>query len=120
MKNKAAIFYSMTSFALVSVAGCASVAVTEDAIKANTARAVGADPSTLVISERSDSGIQTNFKATTSDGRAYNCYVTGMVSVVGRTVSDAICSPAVSNIGAAKPAQAGVQCNALLKAAGKC
>ncbi|CBL43789.1 Hypothetical protein HDN1F_02060 [gamma proteobacterium HdN1] len=120
MKNKAAICYFMASFALISVAGCASVAVTEDAIKSNTARAISADPSTLVISERSDSGIQTNFKATTSDGRAYNCYVTGMVSVVGRTVSDAICSPVASNTGAGKPAQAGIQCNALLKAAGKC
>jgi uncharacterized protein YceK len=118
MKNKV-LGLSFFACAVTVLSGCASVAVTDDAIKTNTARAVSADPSTLVISERSDSGIQTNYKAITADGRAFNCYVTGMVSVVGRTVSDAICSPAAP-ITAVKPVPTTGQCNALLKAAGKC
>lgn len=120
MKNMTRILYPLLSLLIVSVAGCASMAVTDDAIRINTARALSADPATLAISERSDRGIQTNFKARTADGRAYDCYVTDMVSIVGRTVSDAICSPVASTSSMVKPSQAAVQCNALLKAAGKC
>lgn len=118
MKNKV-LASSVCACAVSVLSGCASVAVTDDAIKTNTARAISADPSTLVISERSDSGIQTSYKAITADGRSFNCYVTGMVSVVGRTVSDAICSPAAP-ISTTNLAPATSQCNALLKAAGKC
>lgn len=124
-------------------AGCASQAVTDDAIVTNTSRALGLPPSAFTISNRADSGVQTTFLAKTDGGRTYNCYVEGSVSVIGRVVSDAICQemrqtdvPAAArrgNAGAspsasARPAGAASApspapasaCNALLRAAGRC
>ncbi|MDQ0014220.1 hypothetical protein J2W23_002611 [Variovorax boronicumulans] len=110
--------------------GCASTAVTDDAIVTNTSRALGLPPSAFTISNRADSGVQTTFIARTDGGRTYNCYVEGSVSVVGRVVSDAICqemrqsdAPASARRSNAKPAPVPAPapaCNALLRAAGRC
>ncbi|MET3497329.1 hypothetical protein [Variovorax boronicumulans] len=115
--------------------GCASTAVTDDAIVTNTSRALGLPPSAFTISNRADSGVQTTFIAKTDGGRTYNCYVEGAVSMVGRVVSDAVCQemrqtdapasarrggnarPAAGTAPAPAPTQA---CNALLRAAGRC
>lgn len=111
------------------VGGCASTAVTDDAIVTNTSRALGLPPSAFTISNRADSGVQTTFIAKTDGGRTYNCYVEGSVSVVGRVVSDAICqemrqsdAPASARRSNAKPSgpAPAPACNALLRAAGRC
>ncbi|MGF6349156.1 hypothetical protein [Variovorax sp. W2I14] len=121
---------SLTTAALVG--GCASTAVTDDAIVTNTSRALGLPPSAFTISNRADSGVQTTFIARTDGGRTYNCYVEGSVSVVGRVVSDAICqemrqsdTPASARRSSSRPATgtaptAAPACNALLRAAGRC
>jgi len=101
------------------VAGCASVAVTSDAIEKNTAFALGLEKGAFTISNREDDGVKTTYLVNTNAGKKYTCYVTGTVSVVGRVVSDAVCN----EVG--KPAKqvSGTttqSCNALLKAAGKC
>ena len=116
------------------VGGCASTAVTDDAIVTNTSRALGLPPSAFTISNRADSGVQTTFIARTDGGRTYNCYVEGSVSVMGRVVSDAICqemrqsdAPASARRANARPASGTAPapspapaCNALLRAAGRC
>lgn len=108
----------------ILLAGCASVAVTGDALEKNTAFAIGAEPGTFTISDRQDQGLKTTYRATTSSGKKYSCYVTGMVSVVGRTVSDAMCNEITSGSAAKAGAPASkapaAPCNALLKAAGRC
>lgn len=114
----------------VLAVGCASTAVSDDAIVTNTSRALGLPPSAFTISNRADSGVQTTFLAKTDGGRTYSCYVEGSVSVVGRVVSDAICqemrqsdAPASARRSNAKPsgpAPAAPACNALLRAAGRC
>ena len=102
---------------------CASMAVTDDVIVTHTSRALGLDKSQFTISDRADSGVQTTYTARTKTGKTFSCYVEGSVSVMGRVVSDALCSemnkggaPATPGAGAPiNPA-----CNALLRAAGRC
>jgi hypothetical protein len=99
--------------------GCASVAVSDDAIEKNTAFALGIEKGTFTISNREDEGLKSTYQVNTKSGKRYRCYVTGTVSVLGRVVSDAICNedvkPAKQATGTSKQS-----CNALLKAAGKC
>lgn len=60
--------------------------------------------------------------ATLGNSRHFNCYVTGSIGVIGRMVSDAICSPAAANTAAGGPSgspTATARCNAFLKAAGR-
>ena len=89
------MFASKTVLSLAVVAflaGCASAAVTGDALTQRTASAIGAAPGTFTIANRTDSGVRTDYTVTTNSGQHYNCYVTGGVSVLGRVVSDAICN----------------------------
>ena len=107
--------------ALVAAAGCASVAVTGDALQRNTATALNVPAGSFTIANRVDSGVKTTYDVTTAGGQTYSCYVTGALSVVGRSVSDAVCHPVGKTTAAAgAPAAAPATCNALLKAAGKC
>ncbi|MDR1890389.1 MAG: hypothetical protein LBQ81_13635 [Zoogloeaceae bacterium] len=104
----------------VLLSGCASVAVTEDAIKRNTAHTLGLEVNDFTISDRVDEGVKTSYRVKTKAGRRYSCYVTGTMSYMGRVVSDALCTELG---GSGKPASGGnkgQQCNDLLKAAGKC
>jgi hypothetical protein len=111
---------SLVVASLVSIfaVGCASVAVTDDAIVKNTSMAIGLEKNAFTITDRENDGLKTTYKVKTNAGKNYSCYVTGTVSVVGRVVSDAICTEMGA---AAKPsAESDKSCNALSKAAGKC
>ena len=104
---------------LAVLAGCASVAVSNDAIEQNTASTLGLAKGTFTISDRVNDGVKSSYGVKTNSGKQYSCYVTGTVSVMGRVVSDAVCN----EVG--KPAKqatgtGSAPCNALLKAAGKC
>ena len=101
------------------VSGCASVAVTNDAIERNTAFALGIEKGTFTISNREDDGVKSTYLVNTKSGRKYTCYVTGTVAVVGRVVSDAVCNEIGKQAKQTTKATA-QSCNALLKAAGKC
>ena len=113
--------------------GCASMAVTDDVLVTNTANALALPKEAFTISNRSDEGVKTSYQVKTKKGATYSCYVTGTVSVLGRTVSDALCAATGSQPSvAAKPSKAtptapvntatpsNPNCNALLKAAGRC
>ena len=109
------------AMAALLATGCASVAVSNDAIEQNTAQALGLAKGTFTISDRVDDGVKASYNVKTNTGKQYACYVTGGVSIVGRVVSDPMCTEVgkagkqatTSNTGSAS-------CNALLKAAGKC
>ncbi|MFN3468113.1 MAG: hypothetical protein ACK4Z7_00280 [Novosphingobium sp.] len=111
---------TVAAFAALA-SGCASVAVSNDAIEQNTAQALGLAKGSFTIADRVDDGVKASYTVKTNTGKQYACYVTGTVSVVGRVVSDPVCSE-VGKGGkpAAGAAAAGGSCNALLKAAGKC
>lgn len=108
----------LTSFAafIALTSGCASFAVSDDAIERNTAQALGLAKGSFTIADRVDDGVKASYTVKTNTGKQYSCYVTGSVSQLGRTVSDAICS----EVGKAGKTSAGAPCNALLKAAGRC
>ena len=103
-------------------AGCASVAVSNDAIEQNTAAALGLDKGSFTISNRVNEGVKSSYAVKTNTGKQYSCYVTGSVSVTGRVVSDAICNEAGKSVkqAASSNNSGSASCNALLKAAGKC
>lgn len=107
--------------AISLLAGCASVAVNEDALTQRTSLSLGLAPNQFTISNRIDSGVRTDYSVRTSAGRVYACYVAGTVSVMGRMVSDALCTEMQSGDARGKtPVAPQANCNALLKAAGKC
>lgn len=112
------------AFAITAtLAGCSSMTVNSDSLTQRTTQALGLTPDRFTISNRTDSGIRTDYLVATRTGETYSCYVTGMFSVMGRTVSDAICTRMNSD-GSRSATPAGAQssrpCNALLRAAGKC
>lgn len=123
--------------ALSLLTGCAST-ITQDGLAQRTAQALGRTPAQLTISDRSEeTGGRINYTVATRDGATYRCYLysaTGFQSAMsfGQTPhSDAICTAVVggqsgnsSTPPAAAAAQrgpaAGKECNALLRAAGRC
>lgn len=110
---------------IASTAGCASVAVSNDAIEQNTAFTLGLPKGSFTISDRVDDGVKSTYVVKTHTGKLYSCYVTGSVGITGRVVSDAICQAQQGRPSSKPAASAGgsgssASCNALLKAAGKC
>jgi hypothetical protein len=74
-----------------AIMGCASMAVTEDALIDRTAFALGLDKGKFTISNRVDDGTTTRYSVT-ADKQQYKCFVGGSISVIGRVVSEAICT----------------------------
>lgn len=72
--------------------GCASVAVTDEAILDRTAFALGLNKGDFTISNRTDEGTTTRYAVRTKTGQDFNCFVGGSFSVIGRSVSEAICT----------------------------
>ncbi len=72
--------------------GCASIAVTDQAIVDRTAFALGLAKSDFTISNRMDEGATTRYQVHTKAGQDYNCFVGGSIGLLGRAVSEAICT----------------------------
>lgn len=87
-----AMKFTFEAIAVLLLAGCASVAVNGDILEKRTAYALGLAPSNFVITSRVNDGVRTDYVVKTKSNKIYNCYVTGTYSVMGRVVSDAICS----------------------------
>ncbi|HEZ0495442.1 TPA: hypothetical protein WGQ16_001391 [Neisseria meningitidis] len=103
------------AFVALALAGCGSinnVTVSDQKLQERAAFALGVSPNAVKISNRSNEGIRINFTATVGK-RVSQCYVTSVISTIGVTTSDAICLGG----GTHKDKS---QCNALLKAAGRC
>ena len=75
-----------------SLIGCASVAVSDEAIVDRTAFALGVEKGSFTIENRVDDGVRSTYRVKTKRGEEFNCYVGGSLSVIGRVVSDAICN----------------------------
>lgn len=78
--------------AALAASGCASMAVTQESLEDKTSFALGLDRGDFTINNRVDEGVQTNYVVKTRNGQEYRCYVTGLVTYLGRTVSDAVCN----------------------------
>lgn len=79
-------------FAALAATGCASIAVTDDAIVDRTAFALGLAKGDFTISNRTDEGTTTRYSVRTKSGQDFNCFVGGSIGVLGRSVSEAICT----------------------------
>ncbi|MHC9083530.1 hypothetical protein ACYX7E_00685 [Luteimonas sp. RIT-PG2_3] len=110
----------MTAALFALLTGCASFAVSEDALVQRTGFALGLEPGQYTISNRMDEGTTTRYQVKTTAGRQYNCSLGGSVSVLGKTVTDAICTETGKDGAQLQGSQGGGNCNALLKAANKC
>ena len=73
-------------------AGCASIAVTDEAIVDRTAFALNLDKDAFTVSNRVNDGTTTRYAVRTKTGQEFNCFVGGSISVLGRSVSEAVCS----------------------------
>lgn len=128
-------FATMTA-ALALVAGCAAT-IDQDGLEQRTAQAIGRSVGQFTIADRNEEGGgRITYTANTRDGKAYSCYLYGATGFqkamsFGQTPhSDAICTAMAGgksgsgNQGRAATGQsgrsAGGDCNALLRAAGRC
>ena len=127
---------ALLSTALAILAGCAST-IDQDGLTQRTAQAIGRTAGQFTIADRSEeTGGRVNYTVNTRDGATYRCYLYGATGFqqamsFGQTPhSDAICTALVgSQSRGASPAtvapsprgrSAGPECNALLRAAGRC
>jgi len=106
--------YLFLALVPVMFTGCAIFhpKVDDSELASRAAFALNVPKDSIRISDVTDSGMRTEFTATTRGGKRHACYVTAGISVTGRNISDAICS------GASSAGQG--SCNALNHAAGKC
>ena len=122
--------------ALALLAGCAAT-ISQDGLEQRTAQAIGRSVGQFAITDRSEeAGGRINYTVNTRDGAAYRCYLYGATGLqkamsFGQTPhSDAICTAMAGGNGGggsqgpAAPGQSGPgtggNCNALLRAAGRC
>lgn len=122
--------------ALALLAGCAAT-INQEGLEQRTAQAIGRSVGQFAITDRSEeTGGRINYTVNTRDGATYRCYLYGATGFqkamsFGQTPhSDAICTAmAGSKSGNAdrgpsatdqKARSTGGDCNALLRAAGRC
>lgn len=105
-----------TALALTSCGMISEKITSEDAMLDKAETATGIAKSNLSLVDGSvDSGLDAvNFSVTDTQGNLYKCYFTSAIAIT----SDAICTK-INKDGTSEPANQG-NCNALLKAAGKC
>lgn len=129
----------LAAFLLV-LGGCAAT-IDQGGVEQRTAQAIGRTTDQFTITDRSEeTGGRINYSVQTKDGAAYRCYMysaTGFQRAMsfGQTPhSDAICTAMVTSQGKGSPARPatpsttgsqrggapGAECNALLRAAGRC
>lgn len=123
--------FAPTTAALALLAGCAAT-IDQDGLEQRTAQAIGRSVGQFTITDRNEEGGgRINYTASTRDGKAYSCYLYGATGFqkamsFGQTPhSDAICTAMAGGAGKrGQPAPAakgsGAECNALLRAAGRC
>ena len=89
MKTSSTLAIALTA---LTVSGCASVIVSDDAIVERTAFAIGLNKSDFTISNRVDDGASARYAVRTRTGQEFNCFLGGTIGFGGRQVSEAICT----------------------------
>lgn len=83
---------ALIAIAAAAATGCASIAVTDEALVERTAFALGLSKGDFTISNRVDDGTTTRYSVKAKSGQEFNCFVGGSIGVLGRVVSEAICT----------------------------
>lgn len=106
---------------LAALQGCAalgaSFAVSDESLIPRTETAIGLPSSEFTISDRVNEGVTARYKVRTTSGKTYNCFVGGSLTGIGKSVSEAVCSPLD---GSAPAERSGKPCDALSRAAKRC
>ena len=89
MKTFSTLAIALTA---LTVSGCASVIVSDDAIVDRTAFALGLNKGDFTISKRVDDGASARYAVRTRTGQEFNCFLGGTISILGRQVTEAICT----------------------------
>ena len=102
----------------VALTGCGAIGntvLTDNALKNKASIGLNTNPENISISNRRSDGLDSVRFTATVNGKAHQCYVT---TLAGAISSDAVCSSGESSV--TSSSNSGQQCNALLKAAGRC
>lgn len=102
------------TLALTSCGHVSNAVLSDDTLLEKAEFATGIDRDSLTLDSRSGSLDSVEYTVKASNGAKFRCYFTSAVAIT----SDAICQEISSN-GKKKSKKTG-NCNALLKAAGKC
>jgi len=86
------LYLPSTLLAALISCGCASIAVTDQALVERTAFALGIAKEDFTISNRVNEGAASRYLVRTKSGQSYRCLVGGSIGLLGRAVSDAICT----------------------------
>ncbi|MES2955013.1 MAG: hypothetical protein V4711_06125 [Pseudomonadota bacterium] len=124
---KLSAFPGVVALLVLGLTGCAAT-ISQDGLEQRTSAAIGRNVGTFTITKTGEeTGGRINYTAKTKDGATYQCYMysaTGFQKAMsfGQTPhSDAVCTQ-MGRGGAAPAADSkpAANCNALLKAAGRC
>lgn len=74
------------------LAGCASLAVTSEALEKRAAEALGQPPRCFTISQCEDENATTRYTVVTRQGQRCRCFVGGSFNVLGRSAFEAACN----------------------------
>lgn len=80
------------ALAAASLTACASVIVSDDAIVERTAFALGLNKGDFTISNRVYEGASARYAVRTRTGQEFNCFLGGTLSILGRGVTEAVCT----------------------------
>jgi len=83
-------FFGALLVVAVTLGGCAATSQSTDELQSATAFSLGLNTTDVTISNRQDSGVATNYWATTRDGKKYSCVRTAMLGVLK---SSPLCNP---------------------------
>ncbi|WP_374658129.1 hypothetical protein [Inhella sp.] len=78
--------------ACLLLSACAATLINPQHLQDRTSRALGLESSEFTISQRSDEGGTTRYQVRTRSGQEYHCSVGVAPSILGRTVTDALCT----------------------------
>lgn len=78
--------------AALFASGCASFIVSDEAIVDRTAFALGLNKGDITVSNRVDDGAAARYSVRTRTGQEFNCFLGGTVGILGRSVTDAVCT----------------------------
>ena len=102
------------------LAACGTVGnsvISDKNLQQKSSIALNTNPENIRISNRRSDGLDSVRFTATANGRSHQCYIT---TVMGAISSDAVCSAGNGNQSTSSVKATNQQCNALLKAAGRC
>src|SRR5699024_74804 len=84
-------FMVFLSVILIS-AGCTTMNPNDDFVRSKTAVELQLPTEAVVVYDRVDSGVRTDYRVQTIKGEHFNCHITGKILTSTRGISEPVCS----------------------------